>query len=169
MERCHDSTVYNKSRLVWLLLAIIALLVWLAYEVKSYLAGKGNYLGVGYILFFTGLLIWRYAFRYTCILYHDTMVIISKGLGISRTFSINLADVESFSNKYVKGFFRRTGISRYLYRYSSGDNRPTRILVFRKSGKMHAVLFKANDAFIEELVKLKPNNYLNLADGDLNK
>jgi len=166
MEKCRDGTVYNKGQLVWLLLATIALLGWLAYEVQSYLAGKGNYMGVGYILLFTGLLIWRYAFRYTCILHQDAMVVISEGLGISRTFRINLDDVESFSNKYVKGFFRRTGISRYLYRYSSGDSRPTRILVFRQSGKMHAVLFRANDTFIEELAKLKPDNYLNLIDSD---
>ncbi|WP_425060606.1 hypothetical protein SCACP_13410 [Sporomusa carbonis] len=163
MEKCRESTVYHKSQLFWLLLAVIALLIWSAAEFKSYFAGKPSYLGIGYILFFIGILIWRYAFRYTCILNEHEMIVISQGLGISRTVRINLDDVESFADRYVKSFFRRTGISRYLYRYSSGDNRPIRILVFKKKTKMHAVLFKSSDKFIEELANLKPKQYLKLA------
>lgn len=169
MEKYRESTIYNKGQLMWLLLSIVALAVWLVWEVKSYMEGKPSYIGIGYILFFAGLLVWRYAFRYTCILSEHEMVVISQGLGISRTFKIDLDTVESFSNNYIKSFFRRTGIKRYLYRYCSGDNRPTRILVFKVNGKMNAVLFKASDKFIEELVKLKPNNYLDLANDVPNK
>lgn len=159
MEEYRETSEYSKEKLVWMWLAIIALIVWSVVEIRAILAGRLNFGGVAYILLFSGLLIWRYAISYTYSLTREEFILHSKLLNFSKTVVIPLDSVELYSDQYVKKFFRRTGISSYSYRYCSGDGSPTRILLFKKNGKKHAVLFKVSDTFMRELRKRMPEKY----------
>jgi len=154
MEKYRETSEINKVKLLWMGLSILALVVWTGIEVTSYLAGKPSFLGMAYIGLFCGLLVWRYAVSYIYILTDNELIIISNFLFFSRTFTLPLNLVESYSDKYIKSIFKRTGISRFVHRYSSGDGRLTRMVVFSEQGKSHAVLFKVSAGFMKELKAL---------------
>lgn len=154
MEKYREKSQVTKTKLIWLVLSIVVLAVWLSVEIKDYYLGRPSFLGIAYIVLFTGLLFWRYAVRYVYILNDRDLTIISQFLSFTRTFTVSLNSVEGYSEKYVRTPFKRTGINRFVHRYSSGDGRVTRSLVFKQQGKLNAVLFKASDQFMEQLKSL---------------
>lgn len=162
MEKYRETSEYNREKLIWMWLAIIGLIAWTAFEIKNILTGKLNIVAIAYILLFSGLLIWRYAISYTYALTKDELIIHSKILNFSKKVVIPFDTVENYSDQYVKKFFRRTGISSYSYRYSSGDGNSTRILLLRKNGKKRAVLVKVSDKFMQQLQRLMPEKYLDI-------
>ena len=107
---------------------------------------------------------WRCCFRYTYILTENEFVIVSHGLGIKRTYVVNLNNTESFTNNYVRSFFKKTKIGHYIHRYSSMDPNPQRLLVFREKKHLAAVIFKGSDRFMRELRKLMPEKFLNFSE-----
>jgi hypothetical protein len=166
MERYRETSEYHREQLIWGILSAIGLLVWFGYELHGFSQQKGSLMGLAYVPFLFGLLIWRYAFRYTYILTDTELIIITAGLGIHRTFKVSIEKTESFADRYHKKFFKQTGIKRYVHRYSSGDGRPTRILVFREGEKkMSAVLFKVSERFMDELAVMMPKQYLRFEEG----
>ena len=102
-------------------------------------------LGWGMDTVLLALWIWRVAFGYTLILYKDMKLeVISHGLGfIKRSYAVDLTRTESFTDKYVKSFFRKTAIKHYIHRYNSLDENPQRLLVFTegKKNKLAGLLF----------------------------
>jgi len=157
MEKYREVSQFSKGKLVWMGLSILTLLIWTGLEVKGYLDGKPSFLGMAYIGLFCGLLFWRYAVGYVYILTDGELTITSQMLSFSRTFTVPLHSVESYSDKYVRSIFKRTGISRFVHRYSSGDGQMTRMLIFSEHGKSNAVLFKVSDGFMKELKTLLPH------------
>lgn len=151
MGKYQETTEYSIKNLIAMGLSIAVLVGWLVIERESYLNGKPSFLGIGYIIFFSCLIIWRYAVRYTYQLTDQELSITSCFLWFSPTIIIPLHSIETYSNRYVKQFFKRAGMSRYIYRYSSGDSRTTRIVVFKEKGKLSAVLFKVSDHFMEKI------------------
>lgn len=151
MSKYQETTEYSIKNLIAMGLIIAVLIGWLTIEVESSVSGKTSFLGLGYILFFSCLVIWRYAVRYTYLLTDQELSITSRFLWFSPTITIPLNSIETYSNRYVKQFFKRSGMSRYIYRYSSGDSRPTRIIIFKEKGKLSAVLFTVSDQFMERL------------------
>ena len=87
-----------------------------------------------------------------------------KGLGLSRKKVIDLAQLESFSDRYKRSFFRKTAIKKYIHRYSSLDGNPQRILVFRENGKLTGLLFKSSDKVIRLLAERYPDQYLQMPE-----
>ncbi|MDR1702070.1 MAG: hypothetical protein LBR56_04785 [Sporomusaceae bacterium] len=164
MEIIREVSERHRERQVWLVAALAVLGVWLGLEAQNIMGGKMSLLGLGYIGFFAVVLIWQFAFRYTCILLADRLVVVSEWCFIRRVFEVGLEQTESFSNKYVKSFFRKTGIRGYAHRCSAFDGRQKRVLVYNKNGKMYAVLFKASDEFMEELQKMMPEKFLYFED-----
>lgn len=156
MEIYREFSKYNNSKMMWLWLSILALAVWLGKEVDSILAGKPSFIGVAYVVLFSGMLVWRYAVRYTYSLTNRQIIIISHFLWFSRIFTVDFDLVESCSGKYVKSKFRRCGIKRYVHRYSSGDANPTRIIIFKCKGERQALLIRVGDNFLDELSGLIP-------------
>ena len=151
MGKYQETTTYSTQNLIGMGLIIAVLIGWLAFERDSYISGTPSFLGLGYILFFSCLLIWRYGVRYTYQITDQELSITSRFLWFSPTIIIPLDSIETYSNRYVKQYFKRAGMSRYLYRYSSGDGRPTRIVVFKEKDKRNAVLFKVSDQFMEKM------------------
>lgn len=157
MEKYREMSQFSKGKLVWMALSIVVLIIWAWVEVTACLAGKPSFLGMAYIVLFSGLLFWRYAVGYTYILTDREFIIISKILFFSRTFSVSLESVESYSERYVRSFiFTRTGMNRFIHRHSSGDPKVMRMLVFSEQGKSSGVLFKVSDQFMKELIELVP-------------
>ncbi|WP_378953858.1 hypothetical protein [Pelosinus sp. sgz500959] len=151
MEKYQEITEYSTKNLIGMGFIITVLVSWLAIERESYVGGNVSYLGIGYILFFSCILIWRYAVRYTYILTDQELRITSRFLWFSPTIVIPLNSIETYSKRYVKQYFKRAGMSRYIYRYSSGDGRTIRIVIFKDKGKLSAVLFKVSDQFMEKI------------------
>ncbi len=123
-------------------------------------------LGWGMNTVLLGLWVWRVAFGYTLILYKDhRLEVISHGLGfIRRSYVVDLTRTESFTNKYVKSFFRKTPIKHYIHRYCSLDNNQQRLLVFGEGekNKLAGLLFKSSDEFVKHLRKQMPDKFIQL-------
>jgi hypothetical protein len=163
LERCWEKSENSKSMLGWMWLAILGLAVWLGIEINSWLRGHLSLLGFAYIFFFCGLLVWRYAVRYDYRLTREQVVITSKFLWLTYVLAVDITAVESYSGQYIKKAFRSAGITQYLYRYSSGDGRPTRILIFSKKEKLKAILFRVSDSFMDELRKRMPEREIDFS------
>lgn len=151
MGKYQETTEYSVKNLIGMGLIIALLIGWLAIEKDSYVKGAPSFLGIGYILFFSCLVIWRYGVRYTYQLTDQELSITSRFLWFAPTIVIPLNSIETYSKRYVKQYFKRAGMNRYIYRYSSGDSRPTRIVVFKEKDKLSAVLFKVSDQFMEKI------------------
>lgn len=146
------------------LLMIVCLFVyeWMGWQES----GRFNLLGWGMDTVLLCLWVWRVAFSYTLILYKDhRLEVVTTGLGfIKHSYMVDLTRTESFTNKYVKSFFRKTKISHYIHRYNSLDNNQQRLLVFTegKKNKLAGLLFKASDKFVQHLRKEMPDKYIQL-------
>lgn len=122
--------------------------------------------GWGLNLVLLGLWCWRVSFKYTLILYKERRLeVITEGmLFIKRSYSVDLTRTESFTNKYVRSFFRKTKLTHYIHRYSSLDENPQRLLVFTegKKNKLAGLIFKCSDNFLKKLQKTMPDKYIQL-------
>ena len=122
--------------------------------------------GWGLNLVLLGLWCWRVSFKYTVILYKDKRLeVITEGMFfIKRSYSVDLTRTESFNNKYVRSFFRKTKLTHYIHRYSTLEENPQRLLVFTegKKNKLAGLLFKCSDDFLKKLQKSMPDKYIQL-------
>ena len=122
--------------------------------------------GWGLNLVLLGLWCWRVSFKYTLILYKERRLeVITEGMFfIKRSYSVDLTRTESFTNKYVRSFFRKTKLTHYIHRYSSLDENPQRLLVFTegKKNKLAGLIFKCSDNFLKKLQKTMPDKYIQL-------
>ena len=122
--------------------------------------------GWGLNLVLLGLWCWRVSFKYTLILYKDKRLeVITEGMFfIKRSYSVDLTRTESFTNKYVRSFFRKTKLTHYIHRYSSLDENPQRLLVFTEGtkNKLAGLIFKCSDTFLKKLQKTLPDKYIQL-------
>ena len=120
--------------------------------------------GLNFVLL--GLWCWRVSFKYTIILYKEKRLeVITEGMFfIKRSYSVDLTRTESFTNKYVRSFFRKTKLTHYIHRYSSLDENPQRLLVFTegKKNKLAGLIFKCSDNFLKKLQKTMPDKYIQL-------
>lgn len=159
MVKYQETSQFCKEKLFWMGLSIIALIIWMRIEFQSYIAGNPSFLGIAYIGLFCGLLLWRYAVRYTYVLTNKELVIISQFLYISRTFTVSLDSLESYCNQYKGNIFKRKGVSRLIHRYSAADGKVTRILTFTENEKSCGLLLKISDTFMNKLKVLQPKIY----------
>ena len=159
MVKYQETSQFCKEKLFWMGLSIIALIIWMGIEIQSYTAGKPSFLGIAYIGLFCGLLLWRYAVRYTYVLTNQDLIITSQFLYASRTFTVSLDSLESYCNQYKGNIFKRKGVSRLVHRYSAADGRTTRILTFTEKEKACGLLLKISDTFMNKLKTLRPKIY----------
>ncbi len=155
------------GRKIFAFVAMLMIASLYAYEAMGYYrTGIFDPLAWGMDTVLLGLWTWRVAFGYTLILYKDhRLEVITHGLGfIRRSYVVDLTRTESFTNKYVKSFFRKTKISHYIHRYDSLDDNPQRLLVFSegKKNKLAGLLFKASDKFVHQLRRQMPDKYIEL-------
>ncbi len=169
-ELYRETSATSGERKIFAGFALLVIFALFAYEMTAYFdTGRVPVLGIGMDLCLLGLWIWRVAFSYTLILYKDMRLeVITNGLGFSRSTVIDLTRTESFTQKYVKSFFRKTKIKKYIHRYDSIDPNEQRLLVFNeakegeKKVKLTGLLFKASDNFIKVLRRQMPDKYIQL-------
>lgn len=165
-ELYREESSTSGDRKVVAIIALLVIGVLFSYEAYGYYTtGRIDALGWGMNICFLLLWIWRVSFHYTLILYRDhRLEVISHGWGIRRSYIVDLTRTESFTNRYVKSFFRKTKISHYIHRYSSLDSNPQRLLVFTegRKNKLAGLLFKASDQFVHHLRKQMPDKYIEL-------
>jgi hypothetical protein len=164
MEIYKETSQRGKERGAVAAVTLAAVLAWLGWQIWLYIKGTAGFGGIVYVLAFFALWAWRYAFSYTYTLTAGAIEIVTSGWGLERKLVVPLESVESFATRYHKKFFRQTAIKKYLYRYSSADPRPTRIVVFGRDGKMHGLLIKVSDEFIGRLAEIMPNRLLDLEE-----
>ncbi|NCD09075.1 MAG: hypothetical protein EOL98_06550 [Negativicutes bacterium] len=164
MEIYREESSVSSERRLYMFGALFLIAVSFFYEgYNTFALGKPNILGWGYSILFLGLWFWRCLFKYTYILTENEFKIVSHGFGYKRTYVVNLDDTESFTNQYVRSFFKKTKITHYIHRFSSVDPHPQRLLVFREKKHLAAVIFKGSDRFMRELRKLMPGKFLNFS------
>lgn len=165
-ELYRETSTTANDRKVFAGLALLAILALFGYEVANYMdTGRISYLGWGINLCLLGLWVWRISYSYTLILYKDMRLeVITHGLGLRRSYFVDLTRTESFTQKYVKSFFRKTKIRHYIHRYNSLDPNPQRLLVFTegKNNKFAGLLFKSSDQFIKVLRRQMPDKFIQL-------
>lgn len=164
LYREESSTSGDRKIIAFIALLIIGVLF--SYEGYGYyVSGRINPLGWGMDVCFLLLWFWRVSFGYTLILYKNHQLeVVTHGWGIKHSYKVDLTRTESFTNRYVKSFFRKTKISHYIHRYNSLDSNPQRLLVFTegKKNKLAGLLFKASDQFVQHLRKQMPEKYIEL-------
>lgn len=154
----------DREIIAWVIfLGILAYIGWTI--MKYFEKGFFEPIDWGFSFLALAIFIWRTCFSYTIILYKNkTMEIITKGLGIKRSYTVDLTRTESFTNKYERSFFRKTRISHYIHRYSSLDPNPQRLLVFTegKKNSLAGVIFKGSDTLLKKLNHMLPDKYIQL-------
>ena len=160
-----ESGVANERKILAfvVLLALLAIIVWVGIRFLD--THYFDHITFGFGILGLILWAWRVCFGYTIILYKNkTMEIITHGLGMNRSITVDLTRTESFTNKYVRSFFRKTKISHYIHRYDSLDPNPQRLLVFTegKKNKLAGVIFKGSDTLMKKLQHMLPNKFIQL-------
>lgn len=162
MEIYREVSGENTERKFYRYCALLVILSFFAWEAYQTSQGKVSFLGWSYSVIFLGLWIWRCVFKYTYILTDSEFIVLSHGLGFTRKYSNKLERTESYTNKYIKSFFKKTKLRHYIHRYSSVDGEQMRLIVFNENGSLRGVLFKVSDRFIKELKKKMPDKFLPL-------
>ena len=165
MESYTETSGISQEKKMVEYIALTAIAIsWLYEGYQTFDLGRTSLMGWGYNVLFVILWAWRTRFTYTLTLTDNTLEIVMKGLGLSRKKVIDLAQLESFSDRYKRSFFRKTAIKKYIHRYSSLDGNPQRILVFRENGKLTGLLFKSSDKVIRLLAERYPDQYLQMPE-----
>ncbi|MBR4958406.1 MAG: hypothetical protein IKY55_03180, partial [Phascolarctobacterium sp.] len=109
-ELYRETSTTSNERKVFAGIALLVILGLFGLEVDRYLdSGRIDYLGWGINLCLLCLWVWRVSYGYTLILYKDMRLeVITHGLGLKRSYFVDLTRTESFTQKYVKSFFRKT-------------------------------------------------------------
>lgn len=161
MELCREESTISSERRLYKYGALVLIFASLTYEVyQTMVFHKLSLMGLGYSCFFLFLWCWRCLFSYTYILTDSKLLIEKKGLGFTSCTTVNLADTASFTNNYVRSFFRKTKISQYQHLYAATDPRPQRLLVYTKDGRLIGLLFKVSDGFLATMAKTLPDKFL---------
>ncbi|MCQ2380787.1 MAG: hypothetical protein MJ032_00375 [Acidaminococcaceae bacterium] len=167
-EIYREETVAAGDRKLWAVGALLLIFCLYGLEYYNYTKfGQISLMGFGMDTVILGLWIWRVMWKYELILYPGRLVVISRGLGITGHYEVDLSRTESYTDKYVRSFFRKTKIKEYYHRYSSLDANPQRLLCYTKGkkNKLTGVIFKASDEFMKQLRKELPGKFLQLTEG----
>lgn len=164
MELYREISTVDKEHIIYKYLALCLIFASFAYEAYySFVLHRTSIVGWGYSVLFLVLWFWRIGFTYTYILTENEFKIVRHGFGFSKTIRVDLHTVESFTNRYVRSFFRKTKISRYTHGYSSVDPRPQRLLVYSRKKALEAIIFKCDDELLAKLKECLPDKFLDFA------
>ena len=138
----------------WLFVVIVIWLAMSAWEIYSWLT-RGSLIGVAYIPFFLGLIVWRCAFQYEIMVEDGRILSQMSGLGLYKAWQANMAETRMLMPLRKRMLLKELGVSDFSHHYSSLDSNPMRVLLVQRAGKKnpHALLFKANDEFYDKLAR----------------
>jgi len=161
LELAKEKSIISGERQFYKYGALSLICISLAYEgYQSIILGRLSLMGIGYSFFFLFLWVWRCLFAYTYMLDEKQLIITRKGLGLTKITLIPLTSIASFTNHYVRSFFRKTKIGKYQHLYSSTDPRPQRLLVYRENDKLIGAIFKVSDEFLAQVRQVIPDKFI---------
>lgn len=163
-----EVTVPSGDRKMYAAGALVLILGLYYLEFQNYLKyGQVSLTGVGMDTVILGLWVWKVMWKYELILYPSRLVVIGRGIGFSTHCEVDLTRTESYTDRYVKSFFRKTKIRHYLHKNSAIDPNPQRLLCFTegKKNKLAGIIFKCSEEFFKELRKALPGKFLQLTEG----
>ena len=138
----------------WFFIVIVIWLAMSAWEIYSWMT-KGSLIGIAYIPFFLGLIIWRCAFKYEIIVEEGRILAQMSGFGYYKAWQATTAEIRMLMPLRKRMLLRELGVSDFSHQYSSLDSNQMRVLLVQRQGKKnpHALLFKADDEFYEKLAR----------------
>lgn len=163
-----EVTVPSGDRKMYAAGALLIILGLYYLEFQNYLEhGHISLTGTGMDTVILGLWMWKVLWKYELILYPSRLVVNGKGIIFKTHYEVDLTRTESFTDKYVKSFFRKTKIRHYIHKNSAIDPNPQRLLCFTegKKNKLAGIIFKCSEEFFKELRKALPGKFLQLTEG----
>ena len=163
-EICRETSTRDTGHMYIAYLTMFLIVGMLCYDVNNMLShGTFNPIMLGLEFLWFVLWVWKVLVKYTCILRENELELVSELFGMTRSVKFDLAATESFSDRYVRSFFRRTRIGKYYHRFSMVDPEQKRIIAFTNGKRLEALLFCCSDHFLKEMIKLMPEKYIGLA------
>ena len=161
MESYTEESIITSERKYYAIAGLIAITLYFGYELSRYfMYDHFSTVGIGYSILFYILWGWKCIPNYTYILTDNEIKFIADYKILKLTKVIQLDDIESFTNNYIKKFFKKTKISRYYYRYNFTDGRPERLIAFKRKNKLAGIIFKCSDKMIKKLQEKLPDRYI---------
>lgn len=167
-EIAREVSGVSGDRKLWAGVALAAIFCLYGLEYKGFLeTGHISLVGAGMDTVILGLWVWKVLWKYEIILYPTRMVVIGRGIGFTTHCEVDLTRAESYTDKYVKSFFRKTKIRHYRHKNSAIDPNPQRLLCFTegKKNKLAGIIFKCSDEFFKNFKKVLPGKFLQLTEG----
>jgi len=163
-EICRETSTRDTGHMYIAYLTMFLIVGMLCYDVNNMLShGIFKPIMLGLEFLWIVLWIWKVMVRYEAILRENELEIVSILFGMRRSIKFDLTKTESFSDRYVRSFFRRTRISKYYHRFSMVDPEVKRIIAFNNGKRLEALLFCCSDHFLKEMIKVMPDKYIGLA------
>jgi hypothetical protein len=156
-----EESIITLERKYYAIAGLVAITLYFGYEISRYFTQ--NYfstMGIGYSILFYILWGWKCLPKYTYTLTDTEMIFITDYKFFVLKKVVKLEDIESFSNNYIKKFFKKTKISRYYYRYNFTDGRPERLIAFKRNNKLAGIIFKCSDKMIKKLQEKMPERFI---------
>lgn len=155
-----EISAVDSRRQVWLMVTLVGWLALSGWELSSWYS-RGSIVGLAYIPFFLGLIIWRCAFQYEVSVEDGKVSVVMAGLSYRGVWEAPVEQTCMLLPIRKRMLLRELGVSRFSHQYSSLDANPLRVLLIQRKGKKHphALLFKASDEFYEKMAQeLKRQN-----------
>lgn len=161
MNAYTEESIVKFENKYYAIAGLVAITIYFGYEISRYFTQ--NYfstIGIGYSILFYIIWGWKCLLKYTYTLTDTEIIFVTDYKFFKLTKVIKLEDIESFSNTYIKKFFKKTKISRYYYRYTFLDGRPERLIAFNRKNKLAGIIFKCSDTMIKKLQEKLPERYI---------
>lgn len=167
-EIAREVSEVSGDRKLWAGVALVAIFCLYGLEYNVFLkTGHISLVGTGMDTVILGLWVWKVLWKYEIILYPTRMVVVGRGIGFTTHCEVDLTRAESYTDRYVKSFFRKTKIRHYLHKNSAIDPNPQRLLCFTegKKNRLAGIIFKCSDDFFKNFKKVLPGKFLQLTEG----
>jgi len=167
-EIARETSEVSGDRKLWAGVALVGILCLYGLEFRGYMqTGHISLVGTGMDTVILGLWVWKVLWKYELILYPSRLVVIGRGIGFTTHCEVDLTRAESYTDKYVKSFFRKTKIRHYFHKNSAIDPNPQRLLCFTegKKNRLAGIIFKCSDEFFKNFKKVLPGKFLQLTEG----
>jgi hypothetical protein len=147
----------SKGVMMWAQYILLAmLLIWFGYEYMRYI--ERGYQGFRIVMYSFAMLLfwlWLYGSVYTIQIEKNEIRVIRNFFIWERVFVVRRAEIVSICERFVKSDCRKIGIRRFMHQYTLADDRPRRVIIFRRNSvsKSTALIFCGSHQMLEVLKK----------------
>lgn len=135
---------------------LCALVLWLGYEWKAYQGREYQDIRIFiYALLMIFFWFWLYGLHYTVEIDSHEIRVIRQFWKWKKETIVRRGEMVAMSNNYSRRFCRSYGVRQYFHQYSWGDDRPTRVVIFKRdsNARPKALIFRGGIKMQEALEK----------------